>query len=491
MNDIKDLTLILKSRFPIVVIETHEEPRAQALLERISNLEEWPLWTWSVAQGLKRFLVSDAAMYETKELNMALRNIAATPSMGIYVFMDAHPFLADPVNQRLVKEIAQDYNKVARTLVFVGPRAELSGDLKRMSASFSMSLPGTEGIRKIIQEEMQLYEQSNAGQKVKGQQETAQLLVQHLAGMCADDVRRLARQAIRDDGMITMEDVRRILRHKHETQDSSGVLSLELDAGNFSEVGGMPNLKRWLELRRNAFNKPDGKLDPPKGILLLGVQGAGKSMACKAVAAAWGLPLLRMDFGALYNKYHGETERNLRESLKAAESMAPCVLWMDEIEKGLAPDEGSGDGGVSRRVLGTLLTWMTERRARIFMAATANDISQLPPELLRKGRFDEIFFVDLPDTAVREDIFRIHLQRRGHAATQFDLAALASRTEGFSGAEIEQAIVSGLYEAGARNEPLSQAHIESEIQRTRPLSVVMAEKIEDLRQWAEGRTVVA
>ncbi|HRC39413.1 MAG TPA: AAA family ATPase, partial [Rubrivivax sp.] len=216
-----------------------------------------------------------------------------------------------------------------------------------------------------------------------------------------------------------------------------------------------------------------------------------KSLAAKSIAGAWGLPLLRLDFAALYNKFHGETERNLRAALQSAEAMAPCVLWFDEIEKGLATDGGDSDGGVSRRILGTLLTWMAERKSRVFMVATANDISRMPPELLRKGRFDEIFFVDLPSAAARADIFRIHLARRRLDAARFDLAALAEAAEGFSGAEIEQAVVSALYEALGENQPLTAQHVIDELGRTRPLSVVMAEQVEDLRAWAADRTVMA
>jgi SpoVK/Ycf46/Vps4 family AAA+-type ATPase len=230
----------------------------------------------------------------------------------------------------------------------------------------------------------------------------------------------------------------------------------------------------------------------PKGMLLLGVQGAGKSLAAKCVAGAWQLPLFRMDFGALYQKYHGETERNIREALAAAEAMSPCVLWMDEIEKGIAADAGAeADGGVSRRVLGTLLTWMNERAARVFLVATANDISRLPPELLRKGRFDEIFFVDLPQAGGREEILRIHLRRNRQDPAGFDVARLAAASDGFSGAEIEQSIVAALYEAHAEKKPLDAAAIEREMKRTRPLSVVMAEKIAELREWARERTVPA
>jgi SpoVK/Ycf46/Vps4 family AAA+-type ATPase len=272
------------------------------------------------------------------------------------------------------------------------------------------------------------------------------------------------------------------------------VLALEPGVPDIGQLGGLANLKRWLKVRREVFMNPlqDSPLPAPKGVLLLGVQGAGKSLAAKCVAGAWQLPLFRMDFGALYQKYHGETERNIRDALAVANAMAPCVLWMDEIEKGIAASaSGDADGGVSRRVLGTLLTWMNDRAARVFLVATANDISQLPPELLRKGRFDEIFFVDLPAAPAREEILRIHLRRNKQGPEGFDVARLAAACDGFSGAEIEQAIVAALYEAHAEKKPLDGAMIEHEIQRTRPLSVVMAEKVAGLRAWARERAVPA
>ena len=239
---------------------------------------------------------------------------------------------------------------------------------------------------------------------------------------------------------------------------------------------------------REAFLAAEAA-DLPRGVLLVGVQGGGKSLAAKAVAGLWGLPLLRLDFACLYNKFFGETERNLREALKLAEQMAPCVLWIDEIEKGLA--SGDHDGGVSQRVLGTLLTWMAERKAPVFMVATANVISRLPPELVRKGRFDELFFVDLPDAEVRADIFRIHLARRELDVAGFDLSQLAAACDGFSGAEIEQAVVSALYAAQAQQQTVNQALLLQSIQSTAPLSVVMAEDLAALRAWADGRTVNA
>jgi SpoVK/Ycf46/Vps4 family AAA+-type ATPase len=253
----------------------------------------------------------------------------------------------------------------------------------------------------------------------------------------------------------------------------------------------MKRLKTWLSQRKTAFGR-DGTaahLDPPKGILLIGIQGCGKSLAAKAAAGILGVPLLRLDFGSLYDKYHGETERKLRESLNTADVMSPCVLWIDEIEKGLAGS--GGETGTTQRVLGSFLTWMAEKKSTVFVVATANDITAMPPELIRKGRFDEIFFIDLPRQRVRATIFAIHLTSRSQALKDFDIEKLASSSQGFSGAEIEQAVVSALYAAHAKAQALSTEHLQEEIQQTKPLSVVMRERVSGLRQWADGRTVPA
>ena len=486
-----DLALIFKSRFPLVQVETNEEVRMMQLLERVANLEGWPLFVWSIADGIRRIPRTDV-ISQTYEFQAALRHIDKTPQNGIYAMLDAQPYFEDPVNVRLIKEIAQEYFKSARTLVFVSQRVDMPAALQRMSARFTLPLPSTQDIRDLVKEEAQLWEREN-GTPIKGQQQALELLVQHLSGMCRDDAQRLVRQAIRDDDALTLEDIHRVLRFKRESLGDGGLLDFEIDTGTFAEVGGLKNLKHWLELRRPALTGDAARLgvEAPKGVLLLGVQGAGKSLAAKAIAGTWGLPLMRLDFAVLYNKFHGETERNLRQSLKQAEAMAPCVLWIDEIEKGLASDTAGGDGGVSRRVLGTLLTWMAERKSRTFLVATSNDVSQLPPELLRKGRMDEIFFVDLPEQAVREEIFRIHLKKRKHDPEKFEVVQLAKAADGFSGAEIEQSVVAAIYEALAEKKPLMTAHVLTEIGRTRPLSVVMAEKVAELREWAAGRTVSA
>jgi SpoVK/Ycf46/Vps4 family AAA+-type ATPase len=346
-------------------------------------------------------------------------------------------------------------------------------------------------VKVILKEEVAAWEAAHPGQKVQGEREAFDTLLRHLGGLSGEDVRRLARSAIAESGAITMEQVGRIVSRKHEMLAKESVLSFELDTARFSDVAGLANLKKWLDQRRNAFLGDAAALglDVPKGIMLLGVQGCGKSLAAKATAGAWAVPLMRLDFGGLYNKFLGETERNLREALEVADAMSPCVLWMDEIEKGVATSDN--DGGESRRLLGTLLTWMAERKTKVFLVATSNDIERLPPELVRKGRLDEIFFVDLPDATAREEIFRIHLKRRKQDPAAFDMAPMLAKSEGFSGAEIEQAVVGSLYAAHAATQQLATANIVAELERTKPLSVVMAEKIAYLRIWAADRTVKA
>jgi SpoVK/Ycf46/Vps4 family AAA+-type ATPase len=313
------------------------------------------------------------------------------------------------------------------------------------------------------------------------------LLVRNLGGLTATDARRIAFRAVNDNGIIDESDMPEIMRAKYELLGRDSLLSFENETVRFADVGGMRRLRQWLMVRKDFFLGVQTNLDPPRGVLLLGVQGCGKSLAAKAAAGILGVPLLRLDFGVLYNKYYGETERNLRNALETAEVMSPCVLWLDEVEKGLSTDRE--DDGLSRRVLGTLLTWLSERRKPVFVVATANDISSLPPEMVRKGRFDEIFFVDLPASENRKDIFIIHLQKRGFDAAGFKLDELAQVADGFSGSEIEQAVVSAMYVAHAAGGDLTHEGLLAEINQTRPLSVVMAEKINELRQWAHGRTV--
>lgn len=491
-RDLQDLRLLLRCQTPLIVLETREEQRAVDLLRQALKIQPQPFFTWSVVAGLNRQDLSlDSQNHpDAQEPRRLLEHIRSSRHPGLYVLFDFHPYFDEPALIRLVKEIALGHEQLGRTLVFVSHTLELPGELKRLSAKLEISLPSSDEIRDIIAEEARRYAEQHHQQKVRSDREVLDKLTRLLSGLTHNDVRRLVRNVIYDDGAISEDELPEINRAKFELLDMQGVVSFEYETAKFGDVGGLRQFKRWLTEREVFFRaEPPKGLEPPKGVLLVGVQGGGKSLAAKASAGLLGLPLLRVDFGALYNKYHGETERNLRESLKLAEAVAPCVLWFDEMEKGLASDDS--DGGTSRRVLGSLLTWLAERRAPIFVVATANAIEQLPPELIRKGRFDEIFFVDLPDPAIRQEIFRIHLRKRAVADADFDFAALADASAGFSGAEIEQAVVAGLYRAHASGQPLQQTGLLEALTTTQPLSVVMAEHIAALRLWSQGRTVNA
>jgi len=490
-----DLELILRSRTPIVAIETRDESRLLDLLKSITiaraSESYLPLFRWTVTDGLQRLDISLEPQLHNSEPEEVLRHIRAVTKPGIYVLLDFHPYLEDPVNIRLLKDICIRFNEVTRHLILVSHKVTLPVELESFSARFDMALPSDQERKEIIKRVAAEWALENPGSQVQADPKAYRMLIQNLSGLTDADTEKLARNAIFFDGAITKSDLPSVMQAKYELLNRGGILHFEYDTAKFSDVGGLSKLKDWLAQRRTAFATHGGApgLDPPKGILLIGVQGCGKSLAAKATAGIFGAPLLRLDFATLYNKYHGETERNLRESLKTANVMAPCVLWIDEIEKGLAGR--GGESGTTQRVLGSFLSWMAEKGREVFVVATANDISALPPELVRKGRFDEIFFVDLPSPEIRQTILKIHLGNRGQSEADFDLEKLAAAMHGFSGAEIEQAIVSALYAAHANQTALSNAHILNEVDNTRPLSVVMSEKIGALRQWALGRTVAS
>ncbi len=488
-SDSHHLEVLFQARYPILVVETTEEERFRELLEKLSVRNEWPLFVWSVADGLCRFKFgSPERVAETYSLTEALHHVHKSPQNGVFLWLDAHPFLSDPVNVRLIKNIVQRRHQVDRTMVFVSHQLTLPPELHRYATDFRLSLPTQDELRRLVREEAELWSGANGGQKVRGEAEALVQMVRLLAGLTMDDARRLVREAIQDDGAILLNDLDRIKQAKNALLNREGVLTLEQDSAGFADLGGFGGLKAWLELRRAAF-LGDAALDAPKGALLTGVQGCGKSLAARCVAGSWQLPLLRLDFGALFNMYIGESERNLRHALATADAMAPCVLWVDELEKGLAGDRSSQDGGVARRMLASLLTWLAERKRPVFLMATANQIADLPPELVRKGRFDEIFFVDLPSAEDRASILRIHLTRRQLDPAGFDVEGLAALADGFSGAEIEQAIVSARYAAHAEKRELDDGLIRQELARTRPLSVLMAEPIAAMRAWAAERAV--
>jgi len=489
MDDLARLEELLLQKTSLVVIKSHEEKRVLAMLERFSLLHGREISHWSITTGLCDGVTRKPA-YNTESIEDAFRHINSALGSSVYVFFDAHHFISEPTVIRMIKDLVDRVPE--RMLVFVTPEFDMPEDLKRVATIFEPNLPDNKRCFEILQEEARYWKQQN-GQKVNATRQSINLLTQHLCGLTESDIRKLCRMSIQDDGALTADDIGRVLRYKHQSLESADLLRLETEVPTLDEIGGLERLKQWLKIRREVFLNPESSpgLPAPKGMLLLGVQGAGKSLAAKCVAGSWQLPLFQLDFGQLYGKYHGESETNLRNALNIAKTMAPCVLWLDEIEKGLSSDKGESDGGVSRRMLASLLTWMNEREERVFIVATANDISSLPPEFMRKGRFDEIFFVDLPKDDARNTIFSIHLGKRKAPLEQFNLPRLVALSDGFSGAEIEQAIIAASYEAHARRASLCQLDIENAITQTQPLSVVMAEQVEALRQWAVSRTVRA
>jgi SpoVK/Ycf46/Vps4 family AAA+-type ATPase len=488
MEELHDIELMLKKGVSLIAIESYEEPRVLELCTRLAVKTYRTLHRWTSTDGL----VKNASTHLTvspqfQKPDDLLLSIRQRSEVGIYVLCDFHNYFDDANVVRALKDIVL-YGAEGVTIVLASHQLTLPPEIQRYGMHFKLNFPTSEKIRKIIIDEAGAWQKNNNGRQVKTDSKTLDLMVSNLRGLTESDVKHLARGAIVDDGAITTSDLSEVNKAKFELMNMNNILSYEYDTTRFSDVGGLDGLKSWLAERKDAFINGDNKLDTPKGLMLLGVQGGGKSLAAKAIAGLWHVPLLRLDMAALYNKYHGETERNLRETLELADNVAPCVLWMDEIEKSLAQSDSEG---IAQRVLGTLLTWMAERKSKVFIVATSNDITRLPPELIRKGRLDEIFFVDLPNEVDRAGIVAIHLHKRDLTLTQEETDTVANATEGFTGAEIEQVIVSSLYKARAQDEELVLAHYLSAISSTVPISITRAEAINQLRDWASTRAVRA
>jgi len=458
------------------------------MVREIAKKFQLKAFRWTVTEGLQAFDPMNQPSQAVTKSQEVLSYIKNSSNNCLFVLLDFHPYLEDAVHVRYLKDIALTYPKHYSTVVLVGFTLKIPEELQPFTARFRLPLPSPGELRGIVYDVAGEWGAEHSCRDVQTTNKAIDLLVRNLVGLTATDARRLAFKAINDNGVISESEIPEVMRAKYALLGRDGVLSFEYETAKFSEIGGMQRLRSWLEMRKDFFLEgATTNLDPPRGVLLLGVQGCGKSLAAKAAAGIFGVPLLRLDFGVLYDKYYGETERNLRKALETAEVMSPCVLWADEIEKGVAVQDD--DDGLSRRILGTLLTWMSERKKPVFIVATANDIVRLPPELVRKGRFDEIFFVDLPSPQNRRNIFEIHFRKRSFDPAEFDLDALVSAAAGFSGAEIEQVIVSAMYRAHAQGRSLTQQDLLDEIHQTRPLSVVMAEQVEETRNWAKSRTV--
>jgi ATP-dependent 26S proteasome regulatory subunit len=490
---VRQVDLLIRARYPLLYLVSWEEQRVEELLGRLAKNRGKELLTWSVTRGLRRVVGGRAPVLldKTGSPRSAIGAIASLTGPAIVVLEDLHPFLDDPEVVRALRELAHSLKRTQTTAVLLSPVLKIPPELEKEITVVDVPLPTYEDLRQLLGEIVTLVHESGRATVHLEKDRTAELL-RAAQGLTLAEAENVFARAIADDGRLDASDIAMVLEEKQQIVRKSGLLEYFPASSGLEQIGGLELLKEWLVRRRAAFGDAARAfgLPEPKGILLLGVQGCGKSLTAKCVAAEWRLPLLRLDVGRIFSSFVGSSEQNLRRAIGVAESVAPVVLWLDEVEKGLSgmASPGAGDGGVTTRVFGNLLTWLQEKTAPVFVVATANRIELLPPELVRKGRFDEIFFVDLPSEPERGEIFRIHLRAKRRDPAAFDVDGLAALAAGFSGAEIEQAIVAALYDAFNDGGDLLQEHVEQALRATVPLSRTMADEIDRLRSWAVTRT---
>lgn len=495
MNDHDRLAQLFRARHPCIKIVTHEEDYALVVVRETALNLGLEIRQWSIIGGVRNGLVSDQpAAPETEPPVAALyhcKKILANPCVMVFLDMSGH--LKDERTLRLFRDLVTAARHHSAVVVTIDHTDAMPDVVNAEATAFEVALPDAAELEQIVRSTLQLRHQHERIH-VKLSRRELKTMVRNLGGLTRRQAEQVVVDCVADDRKFDAEDINTILSRKRQMLAGAGLLEYVEAPVDLSEIGGLKNLKRWLKVRGGTLSDEAASfgLSAPRGVLMLGVQGAGKSLCAKAIATAWQRPLLRLDVGALYDRYIGESERRLRDALRQAEAMAPMILWIDEIEKAFASAASrSTDGGLSQRMFGTLLTWMQEHRQPVFLVSTANDIEALPPELLRKGRFDEIFFVDLPKKATRRRIFEIHLKKRDRDPASVDLEALSQASEGFSGAEIEQAVVSAMHESYADKVELDTAHIVTALEASPPLSVTMAEGVKRLREWASGRCVPA
>lgn len=496
MSDRERFEQLLAARHSCVLMRTYEEDYALSIVRNTAIERGQDMWLWTISMGLRDGLIANGPVIaDTDHPAAALYHICKDDLKGLFVLLDVSGHLKDERTRRMLREAQEKAlrSNGSSMLVLIDASDDLPAVISATSTRFDISLPDEKEIEETLRGTLR---QLNDERRIDVDLTRKDLstIIRNLRGLSRSQVRQIIVEVVSEDHRLDSSDINKILIEKRRTLGGAGLLECVEAPTSLEEIGGLTRLKRWLADREDSLSEDAVAygLPPPRGLLMLGVQGAGKSLASKAIATAWKRPLLRMDVGALYDKYIGESERKLRDALKQADTMAPIILWIDEIEKAFASAASqSSDGGLSKRMFGALLTWMQEHTTPVFLIATANDIEALPPEMLRKGRFDEIFFVDLPGCQPRKQIFQIHLKKRNRDPAQFDLDALADAADGFSGAEIESAVVSAMHEAYAKKKELATNDILEAVKNSPPLSVTMREKVEELRRWAVGRCVPA
>jgi AAA+ superfamily predicted ATPase len=493
----RELEVLIRARYPLLYVVSWEEERVEQQLADIARARNKRFFIWTCTQGIVKHgqapqqgKGSSATADPLTGLDAVLHQVEP----AIYLFKDFHPFMEEHRSNlaviRRLRDVAYHLRDTYKTIVFVAPLLRLPPELAKDVTVLEFGLPGPADFNRLLD---RIIDDLKDKPRVRIDLDAAgrERLLQAARGLTLKEAENVFAKTIVLDGKLDASDVSVVFSEKQQIIRKSGLLEYCETQEQLGSVGGVEKLKDWLVKRGLAFTERAAEfgLPPPRGVLLLGVQGCGKSLCAKAASSLWKLPLLRLDIGRMFGSLVGSSEENMRRAIQTAESIAPVVLWVDEIDKafGGAANSGGSDGGTAVRVFGTFLTWLSEKRTPVFVIATANDISQLPPELLRKGRLDEIFFVDLPSERERREVFRIHLMRRNRRPEVFDLDDLARRSDGFSGAEIEEAIVSGLYDAFSRQGELDQDTLRNALAETVPLSKTMHEDLSRLRAWAQGR----
>jgi SpoVK/Ycf46/Vps4 family AAA+-type ATPase len=475
MQDLtKRLRVMLKARYPILVLLTHEEARVLRALDKLSVQEGRPMFQWSCTSGLIR--PDGRPVPKTTDPARALVEALKVQAASLFVFLDLTPFLEDARVRRSLRELGQKVGTRSQGVLLVGPKLAVPSELEKMVYIIDVPLPTYDEVSRLLGVLLKSRHLRLPGSLVER-------FVSGALGLTEDEIKRLFARILLEGDNFSESDLTLQIEEKRQAIRRSRFLEFWGRGEALSHVGGMDNLKGWLEQRSLAFSARARQfgLPEPKGLFLLGVQGCGKSLMAKAVAEMWKMPLLRLDVAAVFQS-SGRQEESLRETVRIAESLAPAVLWIDELEKGFV-SEGSGAG----EAFGYFLTWMQEKTSSVFVVATANEVRALPPELLRKGRFDEIFFVDLPNVHERLEILEIQLRRRGRDPVDYDLITVAEETERFSGAELEQVIIAGMYTAFAAGRQLSLEDIVDAGRELIPLAVTMDDRLKDLREWARPR----
>jgi ATP-dependent 26S proteasome regulatory subunit len=490
MDAAREIEVLIRAKYPILYVVSWEERRVEDAVKHVCDKLKRTLHTWSVTQGMKPPVTRTSGPVKPTTLPGELEALALAheaPEYTVFLLRDFHPYMKDPRVIRLLRDLAGRLRGKAQTLILLGPVLTLPTELEKDVTVLDFPLPVAAEISEQLDQVIAAVK-GNAAIDTELTPEMREIIVKSAQGLTLDEIESAFARSLVEHKKL---DVDVILEEKKQIVRKSGLLEYYPATDRLDDVGGLELLKEWLSKRRKGFTDKAKEfgIPVPKGVLLLGVQGCGKSLVAKAIAAAWNLPMLKMDVGRIFGSLVGQSEENIRRAIKVAESVSPCILWADELEKGFAGVGGSGvsDSGTTARVFSTFLTWMQEKTKPVFLIATANDVSALPPELLRKGRFDEIFFIDLPDTDERKEIFAIHLRKRKRDPKKFKLAELASRSDGFSGAEIEQVVIGALLAAFDEDREVKQSDLHHEIEASVPLSVMMAEEIDELRTWAKLR----